>query len=582
MKTTALKSFPIALAFIFLMSCQQKISEQKTSGRQPVKPDKEASARAKLSLEQKKEAEEVIIHDSPAPAMEKISSIPHGRSAVRDEMLIGGSQSIRCLGSANFTDHNTESYNRIVENEFLTARENPLSTFSIDVDGASYSNSRRYINNGALPPADAVRIEEFINYFDYSYPGPKGKEPFSITTEISDCPWNKDNKLIHVGIQGKTIPFAEIAPMNLVFLIDVSGSMDEPGKLPLVKSSLRLLVGRMRASDRISLVVYAGAAGLVLSPTPGNEKETIYEAIDRLKAGGSTAGGAGLKLAYAVARQNYLENGINRVLLATDGDFNVGVSSDAEMTRLVEEKRRQGVFISVLGFGMGNYKDSKMEAIADNGNGNYFYIDNIEEARKVLVTELDGTLYTIAKDVKLQVEFNPAKVKAYRLVGYENRMLKKEDFNNDKKDAGELGAGHNVTALYEVVPAGKSSPASPMDELKYQQTQINKNAHGSAEIMTIKFRYKEPKDSTSKLIVHTLTDKEIPFDRTSDNFRFSAAAASFGMLLRDSPFKGSSGFEEVIQWANSAKGTDPEGYRAEFVKLVKTARLLKDHARKDE
>ena len=471
--------------------------------------------------------------------------------------------------------HNTEAYNTIVENEFLASKENPLSTFSIDVDGASYSNSRRFIESGSLPPKDAVRIEEYINYFDYSYPQPKSEHPFSINTEVSDCPWNKEHKLIHIGLQGKRIPFEQIAPMNLVFLIDVSGSMSDANKLPLLKKSLCLLVDRMRSQDRIALTVYAGAAGLVLPSTSAAEKQKIKDALEKLNAGGSTAGGEGIILAYKVAKDNFIPDGINRVILATDGDFNIGASSDGEMTRLIEEKRKEGTFISVLGFGMGNYKDSKMETIADNGNGNYFYIDNIDEAKKVLVTELDGTLYTIAKDVKLQLEFNPAKIKAYRLVGYENRLLKKEDFNNDKKDAGELGAGHSVTALYEVITTGsKEALDSSVDPLKYSQTTVNKNASSSSELMTVKFRYKNPKDTVSKLIVNTLADKSVSLDNSSENFRFSAAVAEFGMLLRDSKFKASSSFAQVIEMANNSKGKDEEGYRAEFVKLVKTSELL--------
>jgi Ca-activated chloride channel homolog len=476
---------------------------------------------------------------------------------------------------------NTESYDVIVENEFLAAKDNPLSTFSIDVDAASYSNTRRYIDNGSLPPKDAVRIEEFINYFDYNYTQPKGEHPFSINTEMSDCPWNKEHKLVHIGLQGKRIPFEEIAPMNLVFLIDVSGSMSDVNKLPLLKKSLTLLVNKMRPTDRIALTVYAGAAGLVLPSTPASEKNKIISALDDLNAGGSTAGGEGIKLAYKVAKENFISNGINRVILATDGDFNIGSSSDGEMTRLIEEKRETGIFISVLGFGMGNYKDSKMETIADHGNGNYFYIDNIDEARKTLVTELDGTLYAIAKDVKLQLEFNPAKVKAYRLIGYENRMLKKEDFNDDKKDAGELGAGHAVTALYEIIPAGSKEVLSTVDELKYQQTIVNSNASKSPELMTVKFRYKNPKDTVSKLITHVLSDKAVSLSNSSENFRFSAAVAEYGMILRESKFKGASSFDGVLELANASKGTDEEGYRAEFIKMVKTTSLLSSTAKKD-
>lgn len=472
--------------------------------------------------------------------------------------------------------HNTESYNYIVENDFLKAVDNPLSTFSIDVDNASYTNTRRYIDNGSLPPIDGVRIEEFINYFNYDYAKPTGKHPFSINTEVSECPWNNSHKLVHIGIQGKRFPFETMAPINLVFLVDVSGSMSDANKLPLLKKSLSLLVGKMRSQDRISLVVYAGAAGLVLPSTSGAEKSKILAALDNLQAGGSTAGGAGIQLAYKIAKENFIEGGNNRVLIATDGDFNVGASSDGEMTRLVESKRDDGIFLTVLGFGMGNYKDSKMESIADHGNGNYFYIDNIGEAQKTLVDELDGTLYAIAKDVKIQIEFNPAKVQSYRLIGYENRLLKKEDFNDDKKDAGELGAGHTVTALYEIVPVGvKPEIITSVDPLRYQPSEPKKvETKYSDEMMVVKFRYKEPMDTVSKLLVHTMKDRDVKLANSSDNFRFSAAVAEFGMVLRSSKFKGTSTFESAIELAKNSKGVDEEGYRAEFVKMMKTASLL--------
>ncbi len=474
-------------------------------------------------------------------------------------------------------DYNTEGYNIIKENDYLAVNNNPLSTFSIDVDNASYTNCRRYLDNNTLPPIDAVRIEEFINYFDYQYPQPTGKHPFSINTEISECPWNKNRKLIHIGLQGVKHDFVEMAPINLVFLIDVSGSMEDKNKLPLLKQSFGLLVKKLRPQDKIAMVVYAGAAGLVLPATSGSEKNKILDALDNLQAGGSTAGGEGIELAYKIAKENLIKNGHNRVILATDGDFNIGASSDAEMTRLIEDKRKDDIFISVLGFGMGNYKDSKMESIADNGNGNYFYIDNINEAKKVFVTDIDGTLNTIAKDVKIQVEFNPAKVKAYRLVGYENRMLKKEDFNDDKKDAGELGAGHTVTALYEIIPAdSKEDVSGSVDALKYQQTVAKNTNKVSNEILTVKFRYKSPQDTISKLIVHPLLDKQVSLSSSSENFKFSAAVASFGMLLRDSKYKGDLSYEGVIELAKSAVGADNEGYRTKFIKLVKTASLLND------
>jgi Ca-activated chloride channel family protein len=465
---------------------------------------------------------------------------------------------------------NTEEYDGINENIFHDAVRNPLSTFSIDVDAASYSNVRRFINNGQRPPKDAVRIEEMINYFDYDYSQPTSEHPFNIITEISSAPWNAKRKLVHIGLQGKKIPTDNLPASNLVFLIDVSGSMDEPNKLPLLKTSFKMLVNQLREKDHVSIVVYAGAAGLVLEPTSGANKNKIIDALDRLEAGGSTAGGAGIKLAYAVAKQHFKPEGNNRVILATDGDFNIGASSNGEMERLIEEKRKDGIFLTVLGFGMGNYKDSKMETLADKGNGNYAYIDNIIEAKKVLVNEFGGTLFTIAKDVKLQIEFNPAKVKAYRLIGYENRMLKNEDFNNDKKDAGDLGSGHTVTALYEIIPVGVESEFYKIDELKYQTTKIEHTAQRSEELMTVKFRYKNPDKEVSKLIVHPLVDKQVPLAKTSDNFRWSASVAAFGMLLRESEYCKNFSFDQVVSLAQGSKGEDVEGYRIEFIKMVKS------------
>lgn len=466
--------------------------------------------------------------------------------------------------------YNTEEYDAIQENIFHDAVRNPLSTFSIDVDAASYSNMRRFINNGQRPPKDAVRIEEMINYFDYDYSQPTGEHPFNIITEISTAPWNAQHKLVHIGLQGKKIPTQNLPPSNLVFLIDVSGSMDQPNKLPLLKSSFKMLVNELREQDYVSIVVYAGAAGLVLEPTSGAEKKKIMEALDNLEAGGSTAGGAGIKLAYAVAKEHFKAGGNNRVILATDGDFNVGESSNGGMERLIEDKRKEGVFLTVLGFGMGNYKDSKMEIIADKGNGNYAYIDNITEAQKVLVNEFGGTLFTIAKDVKLQIEFNPSKVKAYRLIGYENRMLKSEDFNNDKKDAGELGSGHTVTALYEIIPVGVESEFLKIDELKYQTTKVEPAATKSKELMTVKFRYKKPDEDVSKLIVHPLVDNQIALSKTSDDFRWSASVAAFGMLLRESEYIKNFSYDQVVQLAQGAKGEDKEGYRIEFINMTKS------------
>lgn len=472
------------------------------------------------------------------------------------------------------TSFNTEEYDNIVENNFLAAIKNPLSTFSIDVDEAAYSNVRRYISNGSLPPAGAVRIEEMINYFDYTYPQPFNDDPFEVITEISDCPWNNQHRLVHIGLQGKTIPVDNLPASNIVFLIDVSGSMEDANKLPLVKASLKMLADQLRSIDKVAIVVYAGNAGLVLPSTAGSDKSVIKEAIENLEAGGSTAGGEGIKLAYAIARKNFIENGNNRIILATDGDFNVGASSDDDLVRMIEKERQSGVYLSILGYGMGNYKDTKMQQLADKGNGNHSYIDNINEARKVLVSEFGSTLFTIAKDVKIQIEFNPAKVEAYRLIGYENRMLAAEDFNDDKKDAGELGSGHTVTALYEVIPVGiQSEFIKPVDPLKYQSNKINITYTGS-ELLTIKLRYKKPQEDNSRLITKPVTDDHISISNASDNFRFAASVASFGMLLRNSAYKQSATFEDVIALAKNATGKDENGYRSEFIKLVESARLM--------
>jgi Ca-activated chloride channel family protein len=464
---------------------------------------------------------------------------------------------------------NTEQYDRIYENEFKTARENPLATFSIDVDTASYSNVRRFLNGNQLPPADAVRIEELINYFSYDYPNPEGREPFSITTDAAVCPWNKEHYLVRIGLQGKTLAVDEIRPSNLVFLIDVSGSMDDLNKLPLLKTAFKMMVDQIGDKERVAIVVYAGAAGKVLDSTPGSNKLAIIQAIDNLNAGGSTAGGAGIKLAYQIAHQNFIKDGNNRVILATDGDFNVGASSNAEMVRLIEEQRQKGVFLTVLGFGTGNYKDSRMEQIADKGNGNYYYIDTLNEAKKVLVSELGSTLFTIAKDVKIQIEFNSAKIKAYRLIGYENRILAKEDFNDDTKDAGELGAGHTVTALYEIIPADSEESFGKVDPLVYQQTQVV----NSPDLMTVKLRYKDPGADTSQLITQVITEKDVMAQPTGD-FQFASAVAEFGLLLRNSQFKGTASYQSVLKQARAAKGEDAYGYRNEFIDLVEKAEAI--------
>jgi Ca-activated chloride channel family protein len=468
---------------------------------------------------------------------------------------------------------NTEGYDHIAENGFIAVADDPRSTFSIDVDTASYANVRRFIEGGSLPPADAVRIEELVNYFSYDYDAPIGR-PFSVDAEAGACPWNENNMLVSIGLQGETIDMSEAPARNLVFLLDVSGSMSSPDKLPLLKRGLSLLVDNMRNDDRVSIVVYAGASGVVLNPTKGTNKDKIIDALDNLQAGGSTNGGAGIELAYKLAEQTFIEDGINRVILATDGDFNVGVSSRGDLVRLIENKRKSGVFLSVLGFGTGNVKDSTMEQLADKGNGNYAYIDSILEAKKVLVEEAGGTLVTIAKDVKLQVEFNPKEVASYRLIGYENRKLAHSDFNDDTKDAGEIGAGHSVTALYEVVPASGTKSGGKVDGLKYQEDSSLSAAAASGELMTVKVRYKDPKGSKSKLITHPVTAEDKGWDEASKDFRFAAAVAEFGLMLRDSKHKGDASYRQAIELAEGAIGKDPHGHRRAFVKLARDANRL--------
>jgi Ca-activated chloride channel homolog len=480
-------------------------------------------------------------------------------------------------GESEETPFNTEGYSHIDENPFLDVAHAPLSTFSVDVDTASYSNTRRFLKDGQLPPKDAVRIEELVNYFSYDYPQPVGNAPFSVTAEIAEAPWNTQHRLVHIGLQGKRIAKDNLPPANLVFLIDVSGSMNEPNKLPLVKSSLKTLTEQLTARDHVAIVVYAGSSGLVLPSTSGDRKGEIFAAIDRLEAGGSTNGGEGIQLAYKVAQENFIRDGTNRVILATDGDFNVGTTSEGDLVRLIEAKRQSGVFLSVLGFGTGNVKDSTMEKLADKGNGNYAYIDTSSEARKVLGEQVGGTLFTIAKDVKIQVEFNPKQVAAYRLIGYENRLLRDQDFNDDTKDAGEIGAGHTVTALYEIVPYGQKYENPGIDPLKYQQPTQPSEMANSDEMMTVKLRYKEPNADQSKLISVSLADSQTKLDSASADFRFSSAVAAFGMLLRDSKYKADASYNQVLDLARNSIGTDPQGYRSEFVQLVETARTLSSH-----
>jgi Ca-activated chloride channel family protein len=498
------------------------------------------------------------------------------------------------MGSTGYGEgYAREQYEPIVENSFLGPTEHPLSTFSIDVDTASYSNVRRFLTGGQLPPPNAVRIEELVNYFRYSYPQPKGREPFSVHMETTECPWQPGHLLLRVGLKGKEIHRAERSPSNLVFLLDVSGSMSDANKLPLLKTALALLVGELTVNDRVSIVTYAGEAGLRLAPTRGHEKEKLMAAIDSLSAGGSTNGSAGIELAYEQAGQYFLKEGANRVILATDGDLNVGVTSDSALVELIKSKAAAGTFLTVLGFGEGNLQDAKLEKLADNGNGQYAYIDSVREARKVLVEELSGSTVTIAKDVKIQIEFNPAQIASYRLIGYENRVLAAKDFNDDTKDAGEIGAGHTVTALYELVPVGAKEAAVAVEgePLKYQRTEDRRQVTGdrgqesgdskpltdtatSGELLTLKLRYKEPDGVESRMIEFPLSDRGGKFNAASKDLQFASAVASFGMILRGSEHKGSGNLAAVLEIASGSLGEDKSGYRAEFVDLVRRAQGL--------
>lgn len=472
---------------------------------------------------------------------------------------------------------NTEEYGRIVDNPFLKALDNPVSTFSIDVDTASYSNIRRFLMDArSWPPKDAVRIEEMVNYFSYGYPGLQGEDPVSAAFALAPAPWADGHQLLRIALKAKDIDMAALPASNLVFLIDVSGSMDEENKLPLLRESLKIMIRRLRPQDRISIVTYSSSTGVALDSVPGTKKEKIEAAIDNLEAGGSTAGGAGLELAYSVAKRNFIRSGNNRILLCTDGDFNVGVSSTAELERMVEERRKDGVYLTVLGFGMGNYKDSRMETLADKGNGSYAYVDNLLEAKKVLGNEAWGSLYTVAKDVKIQIEFNPAVVGEYRLIGYENRLMSREDFNDDAKDAGEMGAGQAVTAFYELVPISAPQTGGPAaDPLVFQQSTLVP----SDDLLIFKLRYKNPGESKeeSRLVSTRVEAKSVlaaSLDVCDDDFRFASAVIEFGMLLRDSPYKGAAALSAVMERARDAKGPDREGYRAEFVKLAEMAELI--------
>jgi len=468
----------------------------------------------------------------------------------------------------------TEAYDFIAENAFQNAADHPLSTFSIDVDTASYANVRRMLRDGMRPPKDSVRIEEFINYFDYDYPAPRGDAPFSTTVEVASAPWQPAHRLVRIGLKGRTIDLEQRPSTNLVFLIDTSGSMSDANKLPLLRDAFKLLVDQLDERDRVSMVVYAGSSGVVLPPTSGANKRTILGALDRLQAGGGTNGASGIERAYQLAEESFIEGGANRVILATDGDFNLGVTSRGDLVRLIEEKAKTGVYLTVLGLGMGNYKDAALEELSRRGNGNYAYIDTLNEARKVLVDGMTGTLITIAKDVKIQVEMNPQTVAAYRLIGYENRMLKSEDFNDDQKDAGEIGAGHTVTALYEIIPVGTEAALPSVDALRYQTDRDVTAAASSGELMSVKLRYKAPDGDDSAFLSTTVRDAERGIQDASEDFRFTAAVAAFGMLLRDSAHKGQADYPLVHSLAKSGRGVDKNGYRAELISLVERAESL--------
>ncbi len=522
---------------------------------------------------------------APAPPVAGLPSSPVGaKPASAIASLTGGRVATKRQVTANETpaaerrDFNTAGYDYFEENPFLAAGSNPLSTFSIDVDTASYANVRRFLNSGTLPPKDAVRIEEMVNYFSYDYPKPEGSEPFSINLDVAGCPWQPEHRLVRIGLRGREVAADQRGPSNLVFLLDVSGSMEPADRLPLIKQSMRMLVDNLTENDRVAIVVYAGASGLALPSMRGDQKERINKALEELAAGGATNGAEGITLAYRIAMENFIKGGVNRVILATDGDFNVGVTSQGDLVRLAQEKAKGGVFLTVLGVGGDNLQDSTMQKLADKANGNYAHLDSLAEARKVLVEQVNGTLVTIARDVKIQVEFNPTRVASYRLLGYEKRVLRKEDFNNDKVDAGEIGAGHTVTALYEVIPVGAGSdPAAnvpAVDPLKYQAPATAAAASSSAQMLTVKLRHKEPAGDESKLAERTLMDEGASFAQASADFRFVAAVAEFGMILRASPHKGSGTFSAVLDWALEAKGSDATGYRAGFVELVRKAQGL--------
>lgn len=508
--------------------------------------------------------EEVVVTAySASKRIESQSNRISGASTVQSVTYIRGMTSIP----------NTESYKNFVDNKFMSPLKEALSTFAADVDVASYNNIKRFLNAGNLPPVDAVRIEEMVNYFQYNMPSPEANNPVAILTELSPSPWNSKHQVLRISLKAKDIPKVDLPESNFVFLIDVSGSMNAQDKLPLVKSSLKLLVDQLRAKDKVAIVAYAGNAQIRLNSISGDNKMKIKEVIDGLEAGGSTAGGDGLKMAYNLARQNFIKNGNNRIVMATDGDFNVGASSDLDMERLIEKERESGVNISILGYGMGNYKDSKLELLANKGHGNYAYINDIAEARKAMINEFGGTMFTVAKDVKIQVEFNPKYVQYYRLVGYENRLMEAEDFNNDKKVGGDMGVGHVVTAIYDIIPTGvKSDAVGYVDPLKYQETKTKSVSNSSSEMATVKFRYKDPHSDKSKMQEKIVLNNDLK--PMSPDFSFATAVAELGMLLRNSSFKQQANFDSLIQRAKQSKGKDDEGYRAEFIKIAENAKVL--------
>jgi len=560
--------FTITLLALLLSGCAGQREHDKAGDSEPRQPEAEYMlGDLKNELAEKK----IIVVRKYAPPLQELRAQGYVGGIAAYSRTDQAEHLIPITGGEGF---NTESYDHLEENPFLAVELNPLSTFSIDVDTASYSNMRRFLRQGTLPPPGAVRIEELVNYFRYDYPSPTGGAPFAVNVEIGDAPWAPRHRLVLIGLKGEEMPADRRPPGNLVFLLDVSGSMQSPNKLPLLKSAMKMLVNTLTGQDSVSIVVYAGAAGLVLPATPADNRQAILEAIENLRTGGSTAGGAGIRLAYDTARANFIPGGINRVILATDGDFNIGVTNQSELVRLIEREAAGGTFLTVLGFGMGNLKDSTLEKLADHGNGNYGYIDNRLEARKMLVEQIGATLMTIAKDVKIQVEFNPRYVAAFRLIGYENRMLRSEDFNDDRKDAGEIGAGHTVTALYELVPAGLESGLPIVDDLKYRGSAHLSDAADSGELLTLKIRYKEPAGSVSRLLSFPIVDDGISLASTSGDFKFAAAVASFGMILRHSEHSGEFTLHDAAELAREGVGADRFGYRGEFIDIVESAERM--------